>query len=136
MAEQKTYSYEEALESTKKYFKGDELASTVWINKYALKDSFGNLYEKNPDDMHHRLASELARIDSNYPEPMSEQQFFDLMKDFKYIVPQGSPMAGMGNNFQISSLSNCFVIGQNLRGNQCRWHIFYKQSCKQLVNYE
>lgn len=113
MAEQKTYSYEEALESTKKYFKGDELAATVWINKYALKDSFGNLYEKNPDDMHHRLASELARIDSNYPEPMSEQQFFDLMKDFKYIVPQGSPMAGMGNHFQISSLSNCFVIGQN-----------------------
>ena len=113
MAEQKTYSYEEALESTKKYFKGDELAATVWLNKYALKDSFGNIYEKNPDDMHHRLASELARIDSNYPEPMSEQQFFDLMKDFKYIVPQGSPMAGMGNNFQISSLSNCFVIGQS-----------------------
>ncbi len=113
MVEQKTYSYEEALESTKKYFKGDELAATVWLNKYALKDSFGNIYEKNPDDMHHRLASELARIDSNYPEPMSEQQFFDLMKDFKYIVPQGSPMAGMGNNFQISSLSNCFVIGQS-----------------------
>ncbi len=113
MAEQKTYSYDEALESTKKYFKGDELAATVWLSKYALKDSFGNIYEKNPDDMHHRLASELARIDSNYPEPMSEQQFFDLMKDFKYIVPQGSPMAGMGNNFQISSLSNCFVIGQS-----------------------
>src|SRR5574344_645108 len=113
MAEQKTYSFDEALESTKKYFNGDDLAATVWINKYALKDSFGNLYEKTPDDMHHRIASELARIDLNYPEPMSEQEFFDLMKNFTYIIPQGSPMAGIGNHFQISSLSNCFVIGQD-----------------------
>lgn len=113
MAEQKTYSFDEALESTKKYFNGDDLAATVWINKYALKDSFGNLYEKTPDDMHHRIASELARIDLNYPEPMSEQDFFDLMKNFTYIIPQGSPMAGIGNHFQISSLSNCFVIGQD-----------------------
>ncbi|MDR2963732.1 MAG: adenosylcobalamin-dependent ribonucleoside-diphosphate reductase [Bacteroidales bacterium] len=107
----KTYSFEEALASSKEYFDGDELAASVWVNKYALKDSFGNLYEKNPDDMHRRLAREFARIDQKYAEPMSEDQFFELLKNFKYIVPQGSPMAGIGNKFQISSLSNCFVIG-------------------------
>ncbi len=109
----KTYSHEEALASSIEYFKGDELAATVWINKYALKDSSGNLYEKNPNDMHRRIASELARIDLQYPNPVSEEKYFDLLKQFKYIIPQGSPMAGIGNNHQTSSLSNCFVIGQN-----------------------
>ena len=108
----KTYTYEEALASSKEYFDGDELAATVWINKYALKDSYGNIYERNPNDMHRRIASELARIDSKYSNPMTEDQFFKLLEKFKYIVPQGSPMAGIGNNYQISSLSNCFVIGQ------------------------
>ena len=93
------------------YFKGDELAARVWATKYALKDSFGHLYEQTPDDMHHRIASEIARIEKKYPNPMSEQQIFELLKNFRYIVPQGSPMAGIGNNFQVGSLSNCFVIG-------------------------
>ena len=105
------YTYEEAYEASLKYFKGDELAARVWATKYALKDSFGNLYELTPDDMHHRIAGEIARIESKYPNPMSEQEVFDLLKDFRYIVPQGSPMAGIGNDFQIGSLSNCFVIG-------------------------
>ncbi|MDR1699128.1 MAG: adenosylcobalamin-dependent ribonucleoside-diphosphate reductase [Prevotellaceae bacterium] len=109
--EKKTYTQDEALESSLQYFQGDELAARVWANKYALKDSFGRLYEKNPDDMHHRLASEVARVELRYPNPLSEQELFDLFKDFRYIVPQGSPMTGIGNNFQVSSLSNCFVIG-------------------------
>ena len=107
----KTYTNEEAFESSLEYFKGDELAARVWVNKYALKDSFGKLYEKNPDDMHNRLAGEIARIEKKYPNPLSHDELFDLMKGFKYIVPQGSPMTGIGNNFQIASLSNCFVIG-------------------------
>ena len=105
------FTEEEAKKATLEYFKGDELASQVWVNKYALKDSDGNLYEKTPSDMHHRLASEIARIENKYPNPLSEQQLFDLFDHFKYIVPQGSPMTGIGNNFQVSSLSNCFVIG-------------------------
>ncbi len=105
------YTFDEALESSKKYFKGDELAATVWINKYALKDSYGNLYESNPDDMHRRLARELARIERKYPNPLSEKEIYSLLKDFKYLVPQGGPMTGIGNPFQIVSLSNCFVIG-------------------------
>ena len=109
--EQKTYTYEEAYNATLKYFEGDELAARVWVSKYALKDSFGNIYEQTPDDMHHRIAREIARIESKYPNPMSEVQVFDLIKHFTYIVPQGSPMAGIGNNFQVGSLSNCFVIG-------------------------
>ncbi|MDE7467061.1 MAG: ribonucleoside-diphosphate reductase, adenosylcobalamin-dependent, partial [Muribaculaceae bacterium] len=109
--ENKTYTFEEAYEASKEYFGGDELAARVWANKYALKDSFGNLYELTPDDMHHRLAAEITRIEEKYPEPMSHQEVFDLMKDFRYIVPQGSPMTGIGNNFQVGSLSNCFVIG-------------------------
>jgi ribonucleoside-diphosphate reductase alpha chain len=108
----KNYSYEDVLASAREYFKGDELAATVWINKYALKDSAGNIYEKNPNDMHRRIAKELARIDNKYANPMTEEQFFDLLKNFTYIIPQGSPMAGIGNNHQIASLSNCFVIGQ------------------------
>jgi len=107
----KIYSQEEAFQSSLEYFKGDDLAARVWVNKYALKDSFGNIYEKNPDEMHHRLASEIARIENNYPNPMTEEEIYQLLKNFKYIVPQGGPMTGIGNHFQIASLSNCFVIG-------------------------
>lgn len=109
--ENNTYTYDEAYEASVQYFDGDELAARVWVTKYALKDSFGNLFEKTPDDMHRRLAREIARIESNYPNPMSEDEVFDLMKDFRYIVPQGSPMTGIGNHLQVGSLSNCFVIG-------------------------
>ncbi|HBX52738.1 MAG: ribonucleoside-diphosphate reductase, adenosylcobalamin-dependent [Bacteroidetes bacterium RIFOXYA12_FULL_35_11] len=108
----KRYTYNEAVKNALKYFKGDELAATVWVNKYALKDSQGNIYELSPEDMHRRIAREIVRIENKYPNPMTEELVFDLLKDFKYIVPQGSPMAGIGNNFQIGSLSNCFVIGQ------------------------
>ncbi len=107
----KTYTQDEAFKASLNYFKGDDLAARVWVNKYALKDSEGNLYEKTPDDMHRRIAAEIARIESRYPNPMTEEEVFDLIKDFKYIVPQGSPMAGIGNRFQVGSLSNCFVIG-------------------------
>jgi len=109
--ERKIYSYEEAFEATRKYFNGDELAATVWINKYALKDSIGRIYERTPDDMHRRIAREIARIENKYPNPLTEDEIFELIRDFKYIVPQGSPMTGIGNDFQIASLSNCFVIG-------------------------
>ena len=109
--EKKTYTYDEAYHASLQYFKGDELAARVWATKYALKDSFGHLYEQTPDDMHHRIASEIARIEKKYPNPICEQQIFELLKNFRYIVPQGSPMAGIGNNFQVGSLSNCFVIG-------------------------
>ncbi|MBQ2978943.1 MAG: adenosylcobalamin-dependent ribonucleoside-diphosphate reductase [Bacteroidaceae bacterium] len=109
--EQKIYTYEEAFAASLEYFNGDELAARVWVNKYALKDSFGNIYEKTPDDMHWRIANEIARIEQKYTNPMSAQELFDLMAHFRYIVPQGSPMTGIGNNFQIGSLSNCFVVG-------------------------
>lgn len=107
----KTYSQDEAFQASLEYFKGDDLAARVWVNKYALKDSFGNLYERTPDDMHRRLASEIARIERNYANPMTEDEIFELMKDFKFIIPQGGPMTGIGNDYQIASLSNCFVIG-------------------------
>ncbi len=107
----KAYSDEEILAKATAYFAGDNLAANVWMHKYALKDSDGNIYELTPDDMHHRLASEIARIESKYPDPVSEEVIFEAFKNFKYIIPQGSPMAGIGNNFQVSSLSNCFVIG-------------------------
>ncbi|WP_088342083.1 adenosylcobalamin-dependent ribonucleoside-diphosphate reductase [Robiginitalea sediminis] len=107
----KTYSTADAFEATKAYFDGDDLAASVWLNKYALKDSEGNLYELTPDDMHRRIARELARVEARYPNPMDEEQIFGLIRDFKYLVPQGSPMAGIGNPFQVASLSNCFVIG-------------------------
>jgi ribonucleoside-diphosphate reductase alpha chain len=107
----KLYSMEEAKEKSTVYFRGDNLAANVWVNKYALKGSDGQLFELTPDDMHRRIAKELARIENKYPNPMSEEEIFMLMKDFKYVVPQGSPMAGIGNDFQIGSLSNCFVIG-------------------------
>ncbi len=105
------YTNEEAFESALKYFEGDELAARVWVNKYALKDSDGNIYELNPEQMHRRLAKEIARIEKNYPQPLTEDELFDLFDKFTYIVPQGGPMAGIGNRFQIASLSNCFVIG-------------------------
>ncbi len=108
----KTYTHEEAVKASLEYFKGDELAATVWVSKYALKDSQGNLYELTPDDMHRRLASELHRIEKRYPNPMGEDEIFELLRDFKYIIPQGGPMTGIGNDFQIASLSNCFVIGR------------------------
>ena len=107
----KTFTYEEALAASLNYFNGDELAASVWINKYAMKDSFGNLYEASPDDMHRRIASEFARIEKKYDNPLGEEQIYELLKDFKFIVPQGGPMSGIGNNMQVASLSNCFVIG-------------------------
>ncbi|MEI7675428.1 MAG: adenosylcobalamin-dependent ribonucleoside-diphosphate reductase [Bacteroidales bacterium] len=108
---QKTYTFDEANQASLEYFKGDELAARVWVNKYALKDSYGKIYEQSPQDMHDRIASEVARIEEKYPNPLSKTDLLDLLNDFKYIVPQGSPMTGIGNNFQIASLSNCFVIG-------------------------
>lgn len=110
-AKLKVYTYEEALADATNYFKGDTLAATVWLNKYALKDSLGNIYESNPDQMHRRIAREIARIEKKYPNPLSEEEIYETLKDFKYIVPQGGPMSGIGNDFQIASLSNCFVIG-------------------------
>lgn len=107
----KTYSYDEALGASVEYFGGDELAARVWVNKYALKDSSGTLYELTPDDMHHRIAAELARVEAKYPNSLSEAQLFELMRHFRYIVPQGSPMTGIGNRYQLASLSNCFVVG-------------------------
>lgn len=104
-------TFDEALSQSREYFKGDELAANVWINKYAMKDSFGNLYETSPEQMHHRIANEFYRVESNYPNPLTKEEIFDLLKEFKYIIPQGGPMAGIGNDYQVASLSNCFVIG-------------------------
>jgi ribonucleoside-diphosphate reductase alpha chain len=106
-----TYTFDEAYQASLEYFQGDELAAKVWVSKYALKDSFGDIYEKSPEDMHRRLASEVARIEKKYANPLSEKELFDLFDKFRYIIPQGSPMTGIGNNFQVASLSNCFVIG-------------------------
>ena len=111
MENQKTYTYEEALAASLSYFGGDELAARVWVSKYAMKDSFGNIYEKSPEDMHHRIAKEIARIEKNYPNPLTESDIFELLDHFKYVIPAGSPMTGIGNDHQIASLSNCFVIG-------------------------
>ncbi|MDE6094355.1 MAG: adenosylcobalamin-dependent ribonucleoside-diphosphate reductase, partial [Muribaculaceae bacterium] len=105
------YTHAQVFEATKDYFGGDELAARVWTSKYALKDSFGNIYELTPDDMHRRIAREIARVESKYPNGMTEDEIFGYLKDFKYIVPQGSPMSGIGNDYQVGSLSNCFVIG-------------------------
>lgn len=112
-SEPRAYSTEEILKAAGEYFKGDTLAANVWMNKYALKDSYGKVYERTPLDMHRRLAKEFARMEAKYPNPLSEETIFGLLDGFKYIIPQGSPMAGIGNNFQIASLSNCFVIGNN-----------------------
>lgn len=107
------YLFQDALNASKEYFEGDELAASVWINKYALKDSEGNLFEKSPADMHWRLASEFARIEQKYANPMTKEEIFDLLDKFKYVIPQGGPMSGIGNDAQVSSLSNCFVIGND-----------------------
>ena len=109
--ELKTVKYEDAVAASKEYFKGDELAAQVWVSKYALKDSFGNIYETTPEDMHNRIAQELARIEANYPNGMSYGEIYELLDHFRYIIPQGGPMTGIGNNMQVASLSNCFVIG-------------------------
>ncbi|MBQ2339770.1 MAG: ribonucleoside-diphosphate reductase, adenosylcobalamin-dependent, partial [Bacteroidaceae bacterium] len=106
-----TFTYEEAYEASLNYFDGDQLAARVWVNKYAMKDSYGNIYEKTPADMHWRIANEIARVEQKYSNPMSAQEVFDLLDHFRYIVPAGSPMTGIGNNYQVASLSNCFVIG-------------------------
>jgi len=111
--EEKVYTYEEALEASTVYFKGDSMAAGVWINKYALKDSYGNIFESTPDDMHRRIAKELARVESKYNNPMGEAELFEVLRGFKHILPQGSPMAGIGNKYQVGSLSNCFVIGND-----------------------
>ena len=109
--ERQTYTYDEAFEASLQYFKGDELAARVWVNKYAVKDSFGNIFEKSPEDMHWRIANEVTRIEAKYKNGLNAQQLYELLDHFKYIVPQGSPMTGIGNDFQVASLSNCFVIG-------------------------
>ena len=106
-----TYTYDDALAASLEYFDGDELAARVWVNKYAMKDSFGNIYERTPADMHWRIANEIARVERQYENPMTAQEVFDLLDHFRYIVPAGSPMTGIGNDFQVASLSNCFVIG-------------------------
>lgn len=111
MEQSKNFAFEEAFEEALKYFAGDELAARVWVNKYSMKDSFGNIYEMSPKDMHWRIANEIARIEKKYKNPMSAQEIFDLLDHFKYIIPAGSPMTGIGNNYQVASLSNCFVIG-------------------------
>ncbi|MBT7687422.1 MAG: ribonucleoside-diphosphate reductase, adenosylcobalamin-dependent, partial [Flavobacteriales bacterium] len=111
-----TYSYDEVLAESTVYFEGDELAATVWMSKYALKDSDGKYYEKSPDDMHHRLASEIARVDGKHPHPLEESDFFEALARFQYIIPQGGPMSGIGNDHQVVSLSNCFVIGHSTQG--------------------
>ena len=107
------YTVEEAYSSAKDYFDGDELAARVWVDKYALKDSQGNLYERTPEEMHRRIAGELARIEAKYANPLTAEQVFQLIDHFRYLVPAGSPMAGIGNKYQVASLSNCFVIGIN-----------------------
>ena len=111
MEKKRIYNFDEAFEASLKYFDGDQLAARVWVNKYAMKDSLGNIYENSPEQMHWRLANEIARIEKKYPNPLSAQEIFDLLDHFKYIVPAGSPMTGIGNNHQVASLSNCFVIG-------------------------
>ncbi len=112
-AGRKIYSQEEAVNASLEYFKGDDLAARVWVNKYALKDSFGNIFELTPDDMHKRLAKEIARIEKRYPNPLTEEEIYNVLKEFRYIIPQGGPMTGIGNDYQVASLSNCFVIGND-----------------------
>ena len=110
METQPTYTYEEAYNASLAYFGGDELAARVWVNKYAMKDSFGHIFEKSPVDMHWRIANEVARIEKKYKNPISAQQVFDLLDRFRYVIPAGSPMTGIGNNHQVASLSNCFSV--------------------------
>ena len=105
------YTYDEAVQASREYFGGDEMAAKVWVSKYALKDSQETIFERTPADMHRRLAKELARIERKYPNPLEEDKIFELLDEFRYLVPQGGPMTGIGNDFQIASLSNCFVVG-------------------------
>ena len=107
----KEVAYNDAVAASKEYFGGDDLAATVWVSKYALKDSFGHIYERTPEDMHRRIAGEIERIENKYPNPMSKEEIFGLLDRFRYIIPQGGPMTGIGNDLQVASLSNCFVIG-------------------------
>ena len=111
METNQTYSFDEAFQTALAYFGGDELAARVWVNKYAMKDSLGNIYEKSPEQMHWRIADEIARIEHKYKNPLAAQEVFDLLDHFRYIIPAGSPMTGIGNHHQVASLSNCFVIG-------------------------
>ena len=111
MESKQTYTYEEATQASLNYFDGDELAARVWVNKYAMKDSFGNIFERSPEDMHWRIANEIARIEKKYPNPLSAEQVFELLDHFRYVIPAGSPMTGIGNSQQVASLSYCFVIG-------------------------
>ncbi|MBQ7964222.1 MAG: ribonucleoside-diphosphate reductase, adenosylcobalamin-dependent, partial [Alistipes sp.] len=104
-------SYNDAVAASKEYFAGDDLAATVWVSKYALKDSYGHIYERTPEDMHHRIAAEIERIEMKYPNPLKKEEVFSLLDHFRYIIPQGGPMTGIGNTLQVASLSNCFVIG-------------------------
>ena len=108
--EKQIYSYDEAYEESLRYFQGDELAARVWVNKYAVKDSFGNIYEKSPEDMHWRIANEVARVESKYPNALTAKELYDLLDHFKYIVPQGSPMTGIGNDYQVASLDISFFL--------------------------
>lgn len=128
--EKRTYSYEEAFQASLAYFEGDELAARVWVNKYAMKDSFGNIYEQSPSDMHRRLADEIARIEAKYPNPVSADRIFGLLDHFRYIIPAGSPMTGIGNDQQIASLSNCFVIG--IDGNADSYGAIMKEDEEQV----
>ncbi len=128
--EKKHYSYDEAFQASLAYFNGDELAARVWVNKYAMKDSFGNIFEKSPEDMHWRLAREIGRIESHYPNPVSTEEIFSLLDHFRYIIPAGSPMTGIGNDQQIASLSNCFVIG--LDGNTDSYGAILKEDEEQV----
>ena len=111
METNQTYSFDEAFQTALAYFGGDELAARVWVNKYAMKDSLGKIYEKSPEQMHWRIADEIARIEHKYKNPLAAQEVFDLLDHFRYIIPAGSPMTGIGNHHQVASLSNCFVIG-------------------------
>lgn len=128
--EKKIYSYEEAYQASLNYFKGDELAARVWVNKYAMKDSLGNIYESSPTDMHWRLANEIARVEKKYINPLSAEEVFLLLADFRYLIPAGSPMTGIGNDFQIASLSNCFVIG--VEGNADSYGAILKEDEEQV----
>lgn len=111
MVTNQTYSFDEVYQTSLAYFNGDELAARVWVNKYAMKDSLGNIYEKSPEQMHRRIAKEIARIEHKYKNPLTEEEIFNLLDHFRYIIPAGSPMTGIGNDHQVASLSNCFVIG-------------------------
>src|SRR5690554_3265591 len=132
-ADLKSYSEEEVLKTAIEYFNGDTLAGEVWMKKYALKDPQGNIYEKSPEEMHKRLAREFARIEAKYPNGLTEQEIFDVLKDFKYIIPQGSPMAGVGNDFQYVSVSNCFVIGNERDEDSCGGILKLDQELVQLM---